>query len=146
MCVCLCVYAHTCMLSHVRLFVTPWTLAREAPLFLEFSRQEYWKGLPFPPPEDLPDARIKPRSPALAGGFFTTGLPGQRDSPAENRRVWGMRHKKFQYSESSVSLKFSRSNQRGDETTVDSDHQGISHPETCHAQQQGLCLRDTKVT
>ena len=73
----MCVYAHTCVLSHVRLFVTPWTLAREAPLFLEFSRQEYWKGLPFPPPEDLPDARIKPRSPALAGGFFTTGPPGK---------------------------------------------------------------------
>ena len=73
----MCVYAHACMLNHVRLFATPWTLAREAPLSLEFSRQEYWKRLPFPPPEDLPDARIKPTSPALAGGFFTTGSPGK---------------------------------------------------------------------
>ena len=77
MCVCLWVYAHGCVLNHVRLFVTPWTLAREAPLSLEFSRQEYWKGLPFPPPQDLPDTRIKPRSPSLAGGFFTTGPPGK---------------------------------------------------------------------
>ena len=64
----------------------------------------------------------------------------QGDSPTENRRVWRMRHKKFQYSESSLSLKFSRSNQRGDETTVDPDRQGISHLET-----QGTAShRDTK--
>ena len=73
----MCVYAHACMLNHVRLFATPWTLAREAPLSLEFPRQEYWKGLPFPPPEDLPNGRIKPKSPAVAGGFFTTGPPGK---------------------------------------------------------------------
>ena len=62
------------LLSHVRLFVTPWTVACQAPLFIEFSRQEYWGGLLFPPPADLPDAGIKPESlasPALAGGFFT---------------------------------------------------------------------------
>ena len=55
--------------------VTPWTVARQAPLSMGFSRQEYWSGLPFPPPGDLPDPGIKPRSlmsPALAGGFFTT--------------------------------------------------------------------------
>ena len=44
---------------------------------MEFSRQEYWTGLPFPPPEDLPDPRTEPTSPALAGGFFTTELPGK---------------------------------------------------------------------
>ena len=50
------------------------TVARQAPLSMGFSRQEYWTGLPFPPPGDLPDPRIKPVSPvppALAGGFFT---------------------------------------------------------------------------
>ena len=42
---------------------------------MEFSRQEYWSGLPFPPPGDLPDPRIEPTSPALAGRFFTTEPP-----------------------------------------------------------------------
>ena len=52
-------------LSHVQLFVTPWTVAHHAPLSMGLSRQEYWSGLPFPSPEDLPDPGIKPRSPAL---------------------------------------------------------------------------------
>ena len=46
--------------------------AYQAPLSKEFSRQEYWNGLPGPPPGDLPDPGIKPASPALAGGFFIT--------------------------------------------------------------------------
>ena len=56
--------------------MTPWTVARQAPLSLGFSRQEYWSGLPFPPPGDLPDQGIEPAylmSPASAGRFFTTG-------------------------------------------------------------------------
>ena len=52
-------------LSRVKLFVTPWTVAYQAPLSMEFSRQEYWSGLPFPSPGDLPDSVIKPRFPAL---------------------------------------------------------------------------------
>ena len=52
-------------LSHVRLFVTPWSVACHAPLSMVFSRQEYWSGLLFPSPGDLPNPRIKPRSPAL---------------------------------------------------------------------------------
>ena len=63
------------VLSRVRLFATPWTVARQAPLSMGFSRQEYWSGLPFPPPEDLPDPWIEPASPvspALARRFFTT--------------------------------------------------------------------------
>ena len=52
-------------LSRVQLLATPWTVAHQAPPFLEFSRQEYWSGLPFPPPGDLPDPGIKPRSPTL---------------------------------------------------------------------------------
>ena len=76
-CVCVCACAHTssvAVLSHAQLFATLWTVARQAPLTMVFSRQEYWSGLPFPPPEDLPDPGIKPVSPAslaLAGGFFT---------------------------------------------------------------------------
>ena len=73
---------HVCTLSHlscVQLFVTPWTVACQAPLSMEFSRQEYWSGLPCPPPEDLSDPGIEPMSlmsPALAGGFFTIEPPG----------------------------------------------------------------------
>ena len=62
------------LLSHVTLFVTPWTVACQAPLFMGFSRQEYRSGLPFISPGHLPDPRIEPASlvsPALAGEFFT---------------------------------------------------------------------------
>ena len=67
---------HACMLScfsHVRLFATLCTRARQAPLSMGFSRQGYWSGLRCPPPGDLPDSGIEPMSPALAGGSFTTG-------------------------------------------------------------------------
>ena len=50
--------------SRVRLFVTPWTVSRQAPLSMELSRQEYWSGLPFPPVGDLPDSGIEPAAPA----------------------------------------------------------------------------------
>ena len=63
------------MLSHVQFFVTPWTVARQAPLSMGFSRQEYCSGLPCPPVGNLPNPGIKPMSlasPALAGRFFTT--------------------------------------------------------------------------
>ena len=56
------------MLSHVRLFATPWTVACQAPLSMEFPRQEYWTGLPFPPPENVPKAGIEPTS--LASPVF----------------------------------------------------------------------------
>ena len=52
-------------LSRVRRLVTPWTVAYKAPLFMEFSRQEHWSGLPFRPSGDLPNPGIKPGSPAL---------------------------------------------------------------------------------
>ena len=64
--------------SHVRLFVTLWTVDHQAPLSMGFSRQEYWSGLPCPPPGDLPNPKIEPASlvsPALAGGFFTSSAP-----------------------------------------------------------------------
>ena len=57
--------------SRVRLCVTPWTVARQAPLSMGFSRPEYWSGLSLPSAGDLPDPEIKPVSPALAGGFLT---------------------------------------------------------------------------
>ena len=62
------------VLSCFRLFADPWTVARQAPLSMGYPMQEYWSGLPFPPPGDLPNPGIEPRSPAspaLAGGFFT---------------------------------------------------------------------------
>ena len=59
-------------LSHVQLFATPWTIARQIPPSKGFPRQEYWSGLPFPSPGDLPDPGIEPRSPVLAGGSFIT--------------------------------------------------------------------------
>ena len=65
-------------LSHVQLSASPWTVGHQAPLSMEFSRREYRSGLPFPPPGDLPDPGIKPASPALAGGFFTTEQPAMR--------------------------------------------------------------------
>ena len=68
------------LLSCVQLFATPWTAAFQAPLSMGFSRQEYWSGLPFPPPGDLPDPGIElalSESPALAGRFFTTEPPGK---------------------------------------------------------------------
>ena len=61
--------------SRVWLFVTLWTVARQASVSLEFSRQEYWSGLSHPPPRDLPNPGIEPvslMSPSLAGEFFTT--------------------------------------------------------------------------
>ena len=72
-CVCMCVCAQ--LLSHVQLSTILWTVAHQAPLSMEFYRQESWSGFPSPPPGDLPNTGIKPvslTSPALAGRFFTT--------------------------------------------------------------------------
>ena len=57
-------------LSHVRLFATPWSVAYQAPLSMGFPRQEYWSGLPFPPPGDLPHAGTEPQVSCIAGGSF----------------------------------------------------------------------------
>ena len=64
-----------CVLSYVLLFAIPWTVAHQTPLSMGFSQQEYWGGLPFPSPGDLPNPGTEPMSlasPALAGGFFST--------------------------------------------------------------------------
>ena len=63
-------------LSRVQLFATPWTVAYQASLSMGFSRQEYWSGLPFPSPGDLPDPGIEPRSPALEAAALTSEPQG----------------------------------------------------------------------
>ena len=66
------------LLSHVQLFAIPWTVVHQAPLSMGSSRQEYWSGLPFPPPGDLLDPGIAPGPPALQeDGFFTAEPPGK---------------------------------------------------------------------
>ena len=62
-------------LSHVQLFVTPWTVAYQAPQSMEFSKQEYWSGLPFPSPGDLPNLGIEPGSPALQADTLLSEPP-----------------------------------------------------------------------
>ena len=100
------------LLSHVQLFVTPWTVAYQAPPSMVFSRQEYWSGLPFPFSGDLPDRGIEPGSPALEVDAFTMSHQGsplssgfqsiaRRDKQAflseqckeieENNRMWKTR-------------------------------------------------------
>ena len=59
------VEAELCLVSHVWLFATPWSVAHQAPLSIEFSRQEYWSGLPYPSQKDLPNLGVEPRSPSL---------------------------------------------------------------------------------
>ena len=61
-------------LSRVRLLATLWTVAHQVPLPISFSRQEYWSGLPFPSPGDLPDPGIEPRSPTLQADALTSQL------------------------------------------------------------------------
>ena len=76
-CVCVCVRAHVHVLNCVWLFAALWTIAHQAPLSMEFSRQEYWSGVPFPSLGDLLDPGIKPLSlafSALADRFFTTSV------------------------------------------------------------------------
>ena len=82
-----------CVLSRffrVWLCATQWTLAHQAPLSMEFSRQEYWSGLPFPSPGDLLDPGIEHvslESPALAGGFFTTEPLGKPFVSSDNSQM-----------------------------------------------------------
>ena len=74
---------HACVLGSVPLCATQWTVAFQASLSMGFSRQEYWSGLPCPPPGDLPDPGIEPvslMSPALASGFFITSATWEADN------------------------------------------------------------------
>ena len=73
-------------LSHVWLFATSWTVAYQAPLSMGFSRWEYWSGLPFPSPGDLPNPGLEPRSFALAGRFFTDWAMREAQPPGNSHR------------------------------------------------------------
>ena len=75
-----CEHSEVKSLSCVQLFVTPRTVACQSPLSMEFSRQEYWSGLPFPSPGDLPNPGIEPRSPALQAVSLPSKPPGESDS------------------------------------------------------------------
>ena len=70
-------------------FATPWTIAGQAPLSMEFSRQEYWNGLPFPSSLGLPNPGVKLVPSALAGIFFTAEPPGKPTSPHVGYSPWG---------------------------------------------------------
>ena len=74
LCMCSCILSH---FSHCWLFATPWTVAHQAPLAVGFCRQEYWSGLPCPPPGDLPDPGIESTSPALQEDSLPTEPPGK---------------------------------------------------------------------
>ena len=77
-CVCVCVHTHLCVsCCHVWLFVTLWTVARQTLLSMKFSRQEYWSGLSFPSPGNLPNPGIKPGSPALQTDCLLSEPPGK---------------------------------------------------------------------
>ena len=81
-------------LSHVQFFETPWTVAYQAPQSMEFSRQEYWSGLPLPSPGDLPNPGIKPRSPTLQADALPLeprGKPGNSYIVVFSRKIFGMR-------------------------------------------------------
>ena len=71
-------------LSHVRPSVTPWTVTRQAPLPMGFLSQEYWSGLPFPPPEDIPNPESKPKSP-VALALQADSLPAEPSGSPCNR-------------------------------------------------------------
>ena len=74
-------------LSHIRLFGTLWTVAHQALLFMGFSRHEYWSGLPFPPPVDLPNPGVEHESPASAGRFFTTGAIWEAERKEQKHKL-----------------------------------------------------------
>ena len=79
-------------LSLVCLFATLWSLAHQAPLSMGFSRQDYWSGLPFPYPGDLPDPGTEPMSLAVAGAFFTTEPPGKSCQKNRGREYFTLIH------------------------------------------------------
>ena len=82
-------------LSRVQLFAIPWTVVYKAPLSLEFPRQEYWNGLPFPSPGDLPNSGVEPGSPALQTDTLPSEPPGKpytaKETKNKQKAIYGMR-------------------------------------------------------
>ena len=117
------VYVCAQLLSHVWLFATPWTVALQTPLSMEFSRLEHWGGLPFPLPGDLPDQGIETASPALAGGFFTTEPPG---TPKDINTLFIIKLFRYILFDYSVLLKSTRQSHPG--------HHSLLHPAFPHTQ------------
>ena len=81
-----CEHCTACVLRRVRLFATPWPIARQAPLSMEFPRQESWSGVPFPSPGNLPDPEIEPGSPAWQADslpLYHRGSPERNQAPLE---------------------------------------------------------------
>jgi len=76
------------LFSHVRLFAIPWTVAYQAPSSMEFSRQEYWSGLPFPSPGDLTNPGIKPRSPTLQADTLLSEPPEKHTTYNKVNSKW----------------------------------------------------------
>ena len=91
-----CVYVRVYLLNRVRLFATLWTVARQTPLSMGFSRQAYWSGLPFSPPGGLSGPGIKPGSPALSARSFLSERPVEPDTAQQTlshlSTVHGHRH------------------------------------------------------
>ena len=88
----------TSCFCRVQLYATLWTIARQAPLSMEFSRQEYWSGLPFPSPGDVPDPGIEPGSPALQAASLPSEPPSNhkgKDKEGKNKEVTNFQKKKF---------------------------------------------------
>ena len=108
----------TCMLNHfscVQFFATPWTVAHQAPLYMGFSRQEYWSGLPCPSPGDLPEPGIEPGSPALQADALPSEPPGIHQGAwllllllSRFSRVWLCVTPETAAHQASLSLGFSR--------------------------------------
>ena len=90
-CVCVCVQ----LLSHIQLFATPWTVASQALLSMEFPRQEHWRVLPFPTPGYLPNPEIEPASPALQAGSLPLYHLGSLTyiAPLLNPKISGNKYK-----------------------------------------------------
>ena len=79
------------MLSHIQPFLTLWTVAYQEPLSVGFSKQEYWSGLPCPPPGDLPNSGMEPRSPALQADslpFEPRGKPSKHKKTSKYKSLW----------------------------------------------------------
>ena len=79
------------LLSRVQLFGIPWTVACQAPLSMGFSRQEYWSGLSFPSPGDLPDPGTEPRSPALQADSLPTELQEKLDGFRADSNIFALK-------------------------------------------------------